>query len=174
MKYPSHARVLQELRYDPLTGFFFWRRYRVNRKMGQPLGSKLPNGYLTIRLDGKTYYNHQLAWLYVTGEWPKSPLDHANREKDDNRFENLRLADHSKNSMNTDIRINSSTGVTGVYFNPVNNNYNCYITLDGVRYRATKQTLEEAKAWRLAMEQKLYGEFSPSHLRVVPKVAGEP
>jgi hypothetical protein len=36
----------------------------------------------------------------MTGEWPKDQIDHINRVKDDDRWENLREATQSQNSYN--------------------------------------------------------------------------
>lgn len=36
----------------------------------------------------------------MTGEWPKDQIDHINRIKDDDRWENLREATQSQNSYN--------------------------------------------------------------------------
>lgn len=41
--------------------------------------------------------------------------DHINRNKLDNRRENLRVADKSINAVNTNIRSDNSTGYNGVY-----------------------------------------------------------
>ena len=39
---------------------------RVRR--GDVAGWLDDSGYLRIRIDGKAYYAHKLAWFYVTGE----------------------------------------------------------------------------------------------------------
>jgi hypothetical protein len=60
---------------------------------------------------------HRLAWLYVTGAWPKKHLDHINGDRADNRFCNLREADDAANNQNRK-RANkcSLTGVLGVTY----------------------------------------------------------
>ena len=36
---------------------------------------------------------HRLVWKWVTGEEPGVTIDHINRQRSDNRFWNLRIAD---------------------------------------------------------------------------------
>jgi hypothetical protein len=52
-----------------------------------------------IRLEGIGYLAHRLAWVYMTGEQP-DVIDHINRERDDNRFSNLRNGTFKDNSTN--------------------------------------------------------------------------
>jgi hypothetical protein len=89
------------LSYDQGTGVFTWLLKTSNRvKVGMQAGTLRNNGYLKINLNGQLYYVHRLAWLYVTGEWPKNNIDHINGAKDDNRWVNLREATHSQNNRN--------------------------------------------------------------------------
>jgi HNH endonuclease len=46
------------------------------------------------------YRAGRLAWLYMTGEWPKNQIDHINRDKADNRFCNLRDVTQTENMRN--------------------------------------------------------------------------
>lgn len=45
-----------------------------------------------IRIDGTLWYAHHLAWLVHTGRWPDGLVVHINRNRDDNRPENLSIA----------------------------------------------------------------------------------
>lgn len=48
-------------------------------------------GYVIIDLgEYGRYFAHDLAYLYMTGEWPKSPIVHLNGDKSDNRWVNLK------------------------------------------------------------------------------------
>lgn len=98
-------RLRELLHYDANTGVFTWR---INRKggvkAGQTAGCLANNGYLVVRLDGKLYLAHRLAWLYVHGAWPQNKVDHKSRIKTDNRIDNLRNASDHLNSHNTTIR----------------------------------------------------------------------
>jgi hypothetical protein len=37
---------------------------------------------------------HRVAWFYITRRWPADQIDHANHNKADNRFINLREVSH--------------------------------------------------------------------------------
>ena len=57
-------------------------------------------GYRKITIDGKVYSAARLAWFYKTGRWPDPEIDHINRIRDDNRWENLREATRADNLAN--------------------------------------------------------------------------
>ena len=56
-------------------------------------------GYIQIGISGKMYYAHRLIILAFLGESDQQ-VDHINRIKTDNRFENLRYCTHSENQCN--------------------------------------------------------------------------
>lgn len=109
-------RFKELLTYDPLTGLFHWIVKRNGVIKNKPAGS-IVKGYIHIMIDSKAYKAHRLAWFYMTGEWPIDQIDHINTIKTDNRFENLRQADNSKNKYNTPIYNNNTSGYKGVHFN---------------------------------------------------------
>lgn len=86
---------------------------RIDRKGG--LGSYDKDGYLIIKVKGKQIKAHRLVWFLCNGYFPKQELDHINRVRNDNRIENLRLADRKLQHQNTDIKPNKDTGVVGIY-----------------------------------------------------------
>jgi len=80
-------------------------------------GGSRPGGeYLRVKFCGKQVYVHRLAFFLMTGEWPKSHVDHINGIKTDNRWCNLRLATMSQNKANEGIRESNSSGWKGVSF----------------------------------------------------------
>lgn len=90
------------LHYDPLTGVWTWMNPLPRSKMrrGDIAGRIMDNGRRQIRLGSHFFYSARLAFLYMTGEWPKDQVDHINRVRDDDRWENLREATQSQNSYN--------------------------------------------------------------------------
>lgn len=104
------------LSYDPKTGAFTWHAPRPKIRVGDIAGTPGDEGYIIIKIDAKSYKAHRLAWLYMTGRWPKDQIDHENREKSDNRFDNLRERDNAGNCWNQGIRKNNTSGFKGVHW----------------------------------------------------------
>lgn len=106
-------RLHELLNYAPKTGLFTWAQKRRGCRIGDVAGCKMRNGYIVIRLDGKLYLAHRLAWLYIHGQWPTAQLDHINQNRADNRLENLREVSNAENAQNRKKMANKS-GFTGV------------------------------------------------------------
>jgi hypothetical protein len=108
---PITAERLRELiHYDPETGVF------TRIKNGRVTGTPNDLGYLRISVDDRLYRAHRLAWLWMTGEWPKAQIDHINRKPDDNRWINLREATQAENAWNVSKRKDNTSGHKGVYW----------------------------------------------------------
>lgn len=112
----SQNKLKSLLEYDKHTGFFSWKENRQKVKIGDVAGHNSKNGYCYIMIDGKSYRSHRLAWLYVYGGFPKNQIDHINRNKLDNRLENLREASKELNARNKGLRKTNKSGVTGVHW----------------------------------------------------------
>lgn len=110
----TQKRLKELLHYAPETGGFTWKVSHPRAKEGALAGAKDSYGYIVIRLDTVLYKAHRLAWLYMYDEWPAKGLDHINQVKNDNRVDNLRLADQSANMRNIPVRSGSKSGVSGV------------------------------------------------------------
>jgi hypothetical protein len=92
------------------------RKVNVARcaRIGDVAGYLNNIGYKVTKVDGKSYLNHRLIWLWHHGYLPEHGLDHIDRNKVNNRIENLREVSHSCNMRNCKIAKNNSSGVTGV------------------------------------------------------------
>jgi hypothetical protein len=156
--------VREALSYDLDSGVFRWAK-RINKKTvpGRVAGYRPDGGYAQIRIAGKLYKAHRLAWLWMTGEWPSGEVDHKDRDRSNNRWLNLRLASPSENKCNIGKLSNNSTGYKGVCFQPraTHRPYTAEIRFKGVRrYLGSFRTAEEAHAaYRRAAEQQ-HGEFA--------------
>jgi hypothetical protein len=111
-------RLRELLHYDPETGVFtrIAKSHRTANRMplGPIPGSPSDNLYMRIGVDGFRHFAHRLAWLYMTGEWPSADVDHINRDRQDNRWANLRSATRSENMQNTVIGRQNKSGYKGV------------------------------------------------------------
>lgn len=94
----SGTRLEILLTYNPDTGLFKWRGGHKRVLPGMVAGTPDKEGYVCIMVDQKMYKLHRLAWLWMTGKWPKNEIDHIDNEKANNRFNNLREATRKENA----------------------------------------------------------------------------
>lgn len=90
-----------------------------NAQMGVIAGSLDGYGYIIIGINKISYKAHRLAWLYVTGKWPKFEIDHIEgiNIPNFNKFSNLRDIKQMKNILNTQkIREDNTSGIRGISF----------------------------------------------------------
>jgi hypothetical protein len=112
----DQARLHELMHYDPATGVFTRRVTTGGRaRAGSIAGSTRSDGYRAIKINGRLYKAHRLAWLYATGEWPNVGLDHRDGDPANNRFANLRPASQSQNTQNKKNQSNNSSRFKGVF-----------------------------------------------------------
>jgi hypothetical protein len=145
--------------YDPIVGSFVRLETRGgNGRAGSVAGARHPHGYTQIKIAGRQYLAHRLAWLYITGEWPSNHVDHINGDKTDNRFENLRDVSRNVNMQNLKSATKrSTTGVLGVRRKGAHS-YKAEIqTEDGQqRYIGSFATVSEAREAYLEAKRRLH------------------
>jgi hypothetical protein len=154
-------RLRECLTYNPDTGLFT-RRIRTGHrvKVGDPLGTLRPDGYLKASLLGINYLLHRLAWLHVYGEWPTFVIDHINGVRTDNRIANLRDVPETVNQQNQRRahRKNKSCGLLGVTWHPRNRKWQAQIGICGgrVKYIGSYDDAEDAHAAYLEAKRRLH------------------
>lgn len=153
----------QMLKYDPETGVFTWLvKRQPDIKPGRIAGCvPADSGYRLIRVLQRNYRAHRLAWLYMTGEFPNSQIDHANGDRADNRWKNLRLASQSQNNANAKLRKNNSTGLKGVEIHKQSGKWCARIAFNGTsKYLGIYDCPAAAHFAYLIAADKLHGEFA--------------
>ena len=132
-----HVRMDQETvkrlyDYDP-AGFLV---PRTGRHKGRKVGHTDREGYVRISSQRRKYYAHRLIWTWHHGEPPRL-LDHINRNRADNRIENLRACTEAQNAANAKAPSHNTSGYRGVYFDKDRDKWVARIrfTIDGVRHR---------------------------------------
>jgi len=125
-------RLKYLLKYDKNTGLFTFRRKRGSKAKGSIAGGITASGHIRMRVDGKKYLAHRLAWFYTYGYMPDI-IDHINRVPADNRICNLRDVDAAINTRNCSIRKDNTSGNTGVSWNTKTNLWYAYINIDRKR-----------------------------------------
>lgn len=84
------------------------------------------DGYRRVMVAGKMMLSHQAIFAIHNGFYATMTIDHANKNKTDNRPENLREVCQQANSYNREISKHNKSGVTGVRFVPKKNKWVAY------------------------------------------------
>jgi hypothetical protein len=139
------SRLRELLHYDPDTGIFAWRVGRQGTPQGSIAGNRRRDGRVLIGIDQVRYMAHRLAWLYVTGQFPDTDLDHKDCDPSNNRFDNLRPATFSQNQRNQPTPRNNTSGFKGVTFHKQRGRWRAQIKHKGkVKHLGLFDTPQEA------------------------------
>ena len=108
-------------------------------------------GYIQIGINNKLYLLHRIIYKYFNEEWDitdistTNEIDHIDIDSTNNRIENLRVVNHSKNQRNKNKRKNCSSQYKGVNWNKQNNKWKAQININGkVKYLGLFTNEEEA------------------------------
>lgn len=111
------AKLKELLHYDPETGVF---TRKVTRSLNNAVQDKIiicaEGAYIGVTINQKRYKGQNLAWLYMTGSFPKHIVDHIDRNPSNNKWLNLREAAHQENMFNRKKHSNNKSGYKGVYW----------------------------------------------------------
>jgi hypothetical protein len=154
---PSQEILRHHFDYDPLDGNLRWKNptSKANTKIGDLAGTILNSGYRQIKLKRCVYLAHRLVWMWVYGEDPgEFEIDHIDRNKDNNRIENLRKVTRQGNARNLPSNSRSKLGVRGI--SKVGRRFIASVRHDGRDILKTFYSLEEAVSYKSEMEDLLW------------------
>lgn len=116
-----------------------------SRRTGRKAGWKDSHGYLMVKIGKFDYLLHRLIWLHQTGSWPALQIDHINGVRDDNRWENLRVATGAVNGQNKWVAASgTSSKELGVSKSKTQGRWMANISANGVLMRLGTFCSEEA------------------------------
>ncbi len=170
---PSDSELLAEVRrlmnYRPAEGGFVQialaprqPKYMLGRQVGHESG----RGYLMAHVLGHSIAVHRLVWLWHHAALPSAMIDHINRDRKDNRIENLRLVTAAQNVWNR-VRKEGGHG-QGVSPNG-HGHYVARMQPPGKRekiYLGTYDTPQEAAAAYVGASVALHGDYGAHKRRV--------
>lgn len=157
---PDIEEIKKYYQYCPETGQLFLVKARCNadsQKVGKPIGSlggPARRKTWVVKHKGKSYYISRIAWLLMTNTDPGPLLiDHKNRNPQDNRWNNLRVANETENNYNKIFVGYSKRNDNGLY--------RVRITLNKKRITIGNfKTEKEAKKVALKAQSVFYREFA--------------
>jgi len=138
----------------------YWNCPRPNTTIKEgDLAGTVHKGYrrITIGISGSRVriLAHRLHWFMIYGELPPE-LDHIDRDKQNNRIENLRSVTRSENCFNKAKREGMTSKYKGVSWKKANNKWIAQIKINQkVKHIGSFDTQEEAYQARLEAERKL-------------------
>lgn len=154
---PELSDIKSFLHYDLETGIFTWIKHHFKNLVGKRAGRLNSAGYRQISINDKLYYEHQLAFLYVTGSFVLN-VDHKDLNKSNNKWENLRKATDTQNNVNIKVRKTNKLGIKGVRL--LKGKFNASIRINGkVKSLGSFNTIEEASLAYNEKAKEIHGEF---------------
>ena len=147
-EYPTQEELKERFDYaDGKLVYKYSPSFSVKR--GTVAGAKTAEGYINITMNRVSYCAHRLVYIWHYGDIPTGmEIDHINRERDDNRIENLRIITKFINMWNTkakgyfkdrskwraQIRVNNKKICLGAYKTEVEA-HNAYLEAKKIYHR---------------------------------------
>lgn len=139
--------------YDYRNGKLYWRKSGSGRTK-LDVGCINHHGYIVTAYKKKQQQVHRLIFLWHHGYMPENEIDHINRDRSDNRIENLREVSVSCNQRNRGNPTNNTSGVKGILFDKREHLWRASISFSGkLNQLGYFKYKYEAVLMRLAAEQ---------------------
>ena len=157
----TQDRLKEVLHYEPETGVTTRRKPWGRLAVGDVCGTPNKSGYTVIRVLGKNYRRDRLAVLYMTGSWPEHEVDHADGDRSNDEYSNLRPCTKSENQQNRKP-CGKTSGYLGVSWCSNHKRWRAQIKLDNrVRPLGFFTVEEDAHSAYLAAKSQLHT-FQPT------------
>jgi hypothetical protein len=151
-KLPSRDELLLLFVYCPETGI-------LSRKSDGHIPT-CRGKYVRVAVDGKCSLAHRVIWKMMTDE-ETHLIDHIDCDGRNNKWLNLRSAEHRENLRNRGAPKNNTSGVKGVSFDSATSMWRASITVD---YKAINlgryPSIHQASEARRIASEKMHGQFA--------------
>ena len=160
----TQKQVWEKFSYDGEEGVLRHRHTHWGRKReGKVLKALTDKGYVVVYINGKNYFAHRIIWLWVYGEFPEAGIDHVNRNRADNRLDNLREATQKQNLANRSKSRCNTSGYVGVARKKDTRGWVATCKFEGKnKHLGVFDTAEEASEAYQAFASQLRGAFHPT------------
>lgn len=168
--------------YDPVSGIITNAAGRKRAVAGVDPCYPIPRGYLAVKIYylgvRYTFLAHRLGWALHTGKHSKNEIDHDNRMRTQNQFDNLVPATRAQNIANRTPKIrmapNGSILPQGVVYTAKKTadgkSYEARISVRGrVKYLGSFDTPADAGKAYAREARAVYGKFARHHATTKPK-----
>lgn len=180
-----NRKYLEECFYlDEKSGSIFWKKRPeshfnsrhghsiwVSQNAGKQAGTKMANGYISIRLNGIRLMAHRVAFSLAHHEIPDGvEIDHIDGNRSNNAASNLRYATSSQNKSNIfGAKKNSKSGIRGVCWHSLANKWRAQVRVrKKTIHLGLFENIQDAEFAAKAAREKYFGEFSERH-QIKPK-----
>jgi len=157
--------------YEPKTGIIRYKTTvlgtKISKYEGDIAGVVSPFGYRLVSVKHVNILAHRLAWFLHYGKWPDGKLDHKDRNRDNNRIKNLRLA-RKGNQQNRSVSKCNTSGHTGVSFHKASGKWRAFIYVEEKQKSLGYHTTQEDAVAAYAEGKKKFHKF---HSKVVRDLA---
>lgn len=146
-----YEMVLYSVKYQEKARTLFSKQHL--KKVKQHKWCLMNNGYCITTI-GKIVSLHH----FILGKPSKGYVtDHKNRNKLDNRDNNIHFVTHSQNTINREIQKNNTSGVKGVHWNKLEKKWSARIKIKGKwKYLGYFKDIKKAAIARKTGELKYY------------------
>jgi hypothetical protein len=144
--------------FDYVDGQLIAKTNNNTRKAGDALRSITGKGYLSGRINGRTYRVHRLVFLYFHGFMPPQ-VDHIDGNRQNNRIENLRKATSAQNNQNR--MATGASKIKGVVWHKQSKKWVASICINRKSvHLGSFEKIEDAAQVATDARKKLHGEFA--------------
>lgn len=147
-------------------------KVKASPKVGEKVGYVGGSGYLQCKCNGRIFTVHQIVFMMHHGFIPPL-IDHIDRDKHNNKIDNLRACTDQENQFNKGANANNvSCGIRGVTWVERRKVWRAQMKYNGKQlYFGHYKTLEEAHKARIDAEI-AYGVESPIAFQIGTVITG--